>query len=295
MMSFHQIFTDEGVSIVTWIGYDTVARTVSEQEPEYVEVVNDLTDDRDPSDWFDDQRKNPLGDERLTVVDNEVVFDGDVIPETISQVILRYKLQGRATDNLVRFMERLLKNPSERSREMLFTWTQSREMVIDIDGFIIGYKGVSKDMLSIHSGTAAVDGVEMTGHIPNLVGTIITMDRDMVNADPNQGCSYGLHVGNWSYASSFGSVLLEVRIDPADVVSVPRDCSFQKLRCCRYEVVAIHESGEDDISDVYEPEATISDSDLDGFSKAVPESFLSALRTRVKARFSRSNKDDQEG
>lgn len=29
-----------------------------------------------------------------------------------------------------------------------------------------------------------------------------------------------------------------VKIDPADVVSVPHDCECQKLRTCRYEVVS---------------------------------------------------------
>ena len=28
-----------------------------------------------------------------------------------------------------------------------------------------------------------------------------------------------------------------VKIDPADVVSVPSDCNYEKLRTCRYEVV----------------------------------------------------------
>jgi hypothetical protein len=32
-----------------------------------------------------------------------------------------------------------------------------------------------------------------------------------------------------------------VEIDPADVVSIPTDCNFQKLRTCRYKVVAEYE------------------------------------------------------
>jgi hypothetical protein len=32
-----------------------------------------------------------------------------------------------------------------------------------------------------------------------------------------------------------------VEIDPADVVSIPTDCEFQKLRTCRYKVVAEYE------------------------------------------------------
>jgi hypothetical protein len=32
--------------------------------------------------------------------------------------------------------------------------------------------------------------------------------------------------------------VVKVKINPRDVVSVPRDCDFQKLRTCRYEVLA---------------------------------------------------------
>ena len=32
------------------------------------------------------------------------------------------------------------------------------------------------------------------------------------------------------------------KVNPKDVVSVPTDCKFQKLRTCRYEVVSILKS-----------------------------------------------------
>jgi hypothetical protein len=43
------------------------------------------------------------------------------------------------------------------------------------------------------------------------------------------------------YASSFGnrnSHLLIVEINPSDVVSVPKDSDCQKLRTCKYKVIA---------------------------------------------------------
>ena len=63
------------------------------------------------------------------------------------------------------------------------------------------------------------------------------MARSEVQHDPSVGCHKGLHVGTWDYASSFGrGVVLEVEVDPRDVVSVPTDCGDAKLRCCRYRV-----------------------------------------------------------
>ena len=67
------------------------------------------------------------------------------------------------------------------------------------------------------------------------------MTRNNVCDDHNQGCSVGFHAGSLQYASTFGggeSILLIVEIDPADVVSVPSDCNCQKLRTCKYTVVA---------------------------------------------------------
>ncbi len=40
------------------------------------------------------------------------------------------------------------------------------------------------------------------------------------------------------YAGGFaGNNLIEVAVNPADVVSVPYDYNQQKCRCCRYEVL----------------------------------------------------------
>jgi hypothetical protein len=294
MIHYNGMVTDSGTSVVTFVGHDGVPRTITDESRFYCDVVSDLQNGLDPSDWLDEETE-AFDDERVEYRDGAFRFEGEQMPENINEVIARYQREGRDTANLVRFMERLSKNPSFRSREQLFTWTQSKEMVIDEDGYIIGYKGVTSDMLSVHSGKAEVDGLEVVGQIPNAVGTVISMPRHLVQDDPNQGCSHGLHVGNFSYANSFGQILLEVRVDPADVVSVPSDCSFQKLRTCRYEVVAVHESGEDDISDAYEPEANLPDQeDFDAFMDAVPPTFLSALKDRFATRFGRKNKDAED-
>jgi hypothetical protein len=53
-----------------------------------------------------------------------------------------------------------------------------------------------------------------------------------------------------------------VEIDPADVVSIPTDCEFQKLRTCRYKVVAEYERPLDE--HVYESRfSTENDDDVD--------------------------------
>ena len=108
---------------------------------------------------------------------------------------------------------------------------------------IVGYKGIADDGASVSSGTQVVrvDGVEHTGRIPNPVGALIEMDRIDVDANRNNTCSNGLHVGTYSYASRFGAVLVRVLVDPCDIVEVPRDQGGRKMRVCRYRVIEVRD------------------------------------------------------
>jgi len=69
------------------------------------------------------------------------------------------------------------------------------------------------------------------------------MNRSEVDDNANNRCSHGYHVGALGYAgpggwyNSRGDRVLICKVNPADVVSVPNDHSFQKLRCCYYEPV----------------------------------------------------------
>ncbi len=78
-----------------------------------------------------------------------------------------------------------------------------------------------------------------SGTFDNSPGLVVSMPRDKVDDNGDHGCSFGLHVGAYSYASSFGPVCLKVLVNPADVVSVPTDCNFQKIRVCKYFVAEV--------------------------------------------------------
>lgn len=118
---------------------------------------------------------------------------------------------------------------------------------------MIGYKGVrdTPDNRSIAAGNSPVlvNGVSHVGHIPNPLGAVIEIPRSQVDPSRDQGCSVGLHVGTWDYArdfarSSFGKVLT-VAFNPRDVVAVPRDCGYAKMRVCRYQVLDVAEAEHD--------------------------------------------------
>lgn len=183
--------------------------------------------------------------ERVSVKDGKVFIDGDEADSAITRQIVRFIEAGiDSWVPLVAFIENVLGNPNEHSREQLYTWLSNRDFAITEDGMLLGYKGVKPDgnggFESIHSGRAIVNGVEVTGNIPNQIGDVIEMPRSEVQFDPSVGCHTGLHVGTFEYAESFAQgALLLVEVNPRDVVSVPTDCDAQKMRTCRYQVVAL--------------------------------------------------------
>jgi hypothetical protein len=67
------------------------------------------------------------------------------------------------------------------------------------------------------------------------------MDRDDVDPDRNRTCSAGLHCCSQEYLPEFGcgagNKIVEVRVDPKDVVAVPTDYNNTKMRVCKYEVL----------------------------------------------------------
>jgi hypothetical protein len=297
-MYAHKTFTDEGRVLIILIDENGDLATINDSHPNFVRIAQAVEDGVDPSEWLTsttDWFEAEFLDTDLDLYDDLDDEDEDdfyavqpVAREGLRETIERYRREGKDATNLVRFMVLLSKNPSKKAVDDLFNWVNDKGLTIDENGYVIGYKSVTAEMLSHHSGAALVDGVEVVGQIPNLVGTVISMPRNKVADDANIGCSDGLHVGSYSYASTFGSgVLLEVRLDPADVVSVPRDCGFQKLRCCRYEVIAVHENPDDDLS-AYEPESTFDEDEaMDSFMTYVPDGFLSAVKNRL---FGRKNK-----
>jgi hypothetical protein len=181
--------------------------------------------------------------ERVTLAGGRLFFDGDPIDNALTDQVLRFIDEGvEDWRPLVNFFEKVSLNPNAHSREQLFDWLARHEFAITPDGDFIAYKGVSpgqeKAYQSCSAGPAVVNGQPHTGGpVPQDIGDVVEMARSRVHHDPTQGCSVGLHVGDYSYASGFGARLLLVKVNPRDVVSVPTDCEWRKMRVCRYKVV----------------------------------------------------------
>lgn len=185
--------------------------------------------------------------ERVTCDGTTIRFDGEVVDSALARHILRLVRDGGAQLRpAVLFMENLANNPSRESREHLWSWLRERDFTLTSSGHIIGYKAVrnTPDNQSISSGRedVTVNGRVYRGRIPNPVGADVAISRAEVNPNREHGCSVGLHVGTWEYAAEFGrgeDKVLTVSVNPRDVVAVPDDCEQQKMRVCRYNVLAV--------------------------------------------------------
>lgn len=184
--------------------------------------------------------------EGIEVKDGALYFQHERMAGPLADAILLHYRDKReeAFMPLVRFLGKVMANPNPHSREHLYKWMQHKSFGINNDGDIVAYKGVygagkeKGQFVSTTAGDAIVDGRQIRGRqIPNRVGSTVEMPRSEVTFDPNEPCSAGLHVGTVSYARKFGNHMIEVRIDPRDVVSVPNHDGHQKMRVCKYKVV----------------------------------------------------------
>lgn len=238
---------------VVFFSPETGLLNTDSNNPNFDEIVSRLANGETEgvADLFDPSHvvsaKFEALSERVSVAGGRVYFDGDPLDGVLADQILRFVKAG--VDDwqpLVNFYENLAANPSEHSRENLYRWLRSEDFSIDQDGMIVGYRYVQTDKdgnyVSCATGSAMVDGVPHTGHIPNPIGAVVTMPRSAVNHDPNQGCSYGLHVGTWGYSGNNSQTVLEVRVNPRDVVSVPTEANGGKMRVCRFEVKGLTKS-----------------------------------------------------
>jgi hypothetical protein len=135
--------------------------------------------------------------------------------------------EGFPIEPMVNFMENLYKNPSKRAVTELYGFLEKGNLPITPDGHFLAYKRVREDYLDCHSGT-----------MDNSVGKIVEMERHDVDDNKDNTCSTGLHFCSMSYLSSFsGARTVIVKINPADVVSIPSDYNDAKGRTCRYKVI----------------------------------------------------------
>lgn len=190
---------------------------------------------------------------KVTVVDGNVMYEDHPVHSTLTRKLLTMMSEGYDFKPWARFLDNLMDNPSYRSREALYDFLENFSTPITEDGHFLAFKRVRENFYDIHSNT-----------MDNSPGRVVEMDRKMVDDDNDRTCSAGLHACASNYLGSFyatlpGYKVVVVKINPADVVSVPKDYSFSKMRVCKYLVVA--EAEEKDVEELSSVESTKWDQD----------------------------------
>jgi len=185
-------------------------------------------------------------------------WDGISMPEMFTGRILDMIQEGFPFEPMLNFLDKLSQNPSDRAIVELFDFMNNKHMPITSDGCFLAYKAVDKDFKDLWSHS-----------FDNSVGSTCEVPRGRVDSNRDRGCSNGLHVGAINYAAQYGGIDLKSRDDdqdggnnivickvsPMDVVSVPTCSQFQKLRCCKYEVVSI-------FNDVFKMSVHVTEDDI---------------------------------
>lgn len=168
--------------------------------------------------------------------DGVVSVEGESLPNALSKRIIQFANDGFDFEPLLKFWENCKKNPDPRAKTDLYSFLDHNGIPITSDGCFIGYRAIRNDWLDKHSGTML-----------NTVGATLTMDRALCDSNPNQTCSTGLHVAAYNYAKNhFGGGddrMIEVKVNPEDVVAIPVDYNGEKMRVCKFTVMSENQDG----------------------------------------------------
>ena len=182
----------------------------------------------------------------LELRNGTIYHDGEVLNHSLVDRILKMFAEGFDVNPLLKFLENLLQNPSYRARNELYGFLSACSLPITGDGYFMAYKKVQADYLDIY-----------TSSMDNSIGKTVSMKRNEVDEDSDRTCSAGLHVCSQSYLQHYGCAsygntgktdrVLLVKVNPRDVVAVPKDYDNAKMRVCKYTVEGELENTQDSL------------------------------------------------
>lgn len=231
------IHTTNGISILL----DGVLTTISKDDSRYLPLTTALADgERNesvlaqlvaaPKEQLQRAIATQALSELISIGDNQVFYKGREVDNTLTRRMLEHLSLGIDITPLVPFLENLEQSPSRRVEQDLYGFLEYGKIPLTGDGHFLAYKAVRSDWMDIHSGS-----------FDNSIGKVVEVERNQVDENPDHTCSHGLHVCSFDYLPHFshadGHVVI-VKVNPKDVVAIPRDYDNTKMRVCRYEVVA---------------------------------------------------------
>jgi hypothetical protein len=144
------------------------------------------------------------------------------------------------TESFTKVRHRLKKNPKNYfvgfDADKQFVCSASEKKVSKILGMLdVLYKNLS----DVNTAPIYTDGY--TGKFRIRIGEPVTMPREKCDTNQDNTCSRGLHVAgkSWLQSHYFGDTGLRVLVNPSDVIAVPPQDSYGKMRVCAYYPVGV--------------------------------------------------------
>lgn len=204
--------------------FDAVVEAVNQQDWDAVRRLSDPAHEVKQA-----IRSGGIAD-RVDIKAGIVHYDGEPLHNTLTERMLAMIEEGLDVTPLALFLQNLMENTSFRAVKELYGFLEHSNLPITEDGHFLAYKRIRKDWMDQWSGT-----------VDNSIGQKPEMPRNEVDEDASNTCSNGLHFCSRSYLPKYGSGeggrIVVVKINPRDVVAIPKEHHNEKGRCCRYEVI----------------------------------------------------------
>lgn len=158
-----------------------------------------------------------------------VFYKGQVVDNSLSAKIMELIEHGQSVTGWLRFMDNLYQQPDVATVNEVYEWLNSGRFCLTSDGCFLAYKVVDNNYKDKHTNT-----------VDNHVGSRPLMARSEVDPNCHVECSRGFHFCSLPYIPSFyerGDHIMILKVNPADVVAIPRGYGFSKGRTWTYEVI----------------------------------------------------------
>jgi hypothetical protein len=216
----------------THINYDKISSIIRTEE-DNIETCNKITNllniKQSISDYYKGNIHIKNGVINFVHGKKEYVLDNRITRTIIDTM----KTKNGDYKKLVNFLNKLMKNPSADSVDSFYDFIVHYNLEIIETGNVILYKVVDKNYNSKYIGSDRKI-------YSNKPGKRVSMPRHMVDDNRNIHCSSGLHICSKKYIPEYyryGDKIVRALLNPKDVVSVPTDCDFSKIRICDYKVI----------------------------------------------------------
>lgn len=231
----------------THSGFDQVIEAIAAED---YDLALDLSNPGRALEEFYSKDQNT----KLTVCGDSVLLNGTRLNPALEDRLMAIYKEGGILGPIVNFLARVKKNPSATSQRELYLFLEGNSLPLTPDGYFMAYKSVRRwndpTVTEDDSGRPFADGDWQsigTNHENGLptrlrVGDRLEMNRGDVDDNRENTCSFGYHFASLHYAKTWSrwDAILLMKIDPADVVSIPSDYNNQKGRTCAYTVDSVY-------------------------------------------------------